>query len=159
MAKALFLDRDGVINEEKGDYTYKIEDFRLTPGIIPFLKAASNKGYLLIVITNQGGIALGRYSVADLERVHAYMKSILAAEDVFLTDIFYCPHHSSVSSCLCRKPGTLMLEEAIAKYGISVSESLLVGDSPRDEQAGKNAGIPTLMIPSNADLKKYIDYL
>jgi D-glycero-D-manno-heptose 1,7-bisphosphate phosphatase len=159
MAKALFLDRDGVINEERGEYTYRIEDFRLTSGIIPFLKAAGNKGYLLIVITNQGGIALGRYSVADLEKVHAYLKSLLAAENIFLTDIFYCPHHSSVSTCLCRKPGTLMLEEAIAKYGINVSESLLVGDSPRDEQAGRNAGIPTLMIPSNADLKKYIDYL
>ncbi len=159
MNKALFLDRDGVINQERGVYTYKIEDFRLTSGIIPFLREALKKGYLLIVITNQGGIAQGLYTEKDLEIVHQYMKKLLADEQIILTDIYYCPHHPSVSSCQCRKPGTLMLEQAMEKYHVNPSESLFVGDSLRDAEAGKRMGIPVLHIEPNEDLTRYLGSL
>lgn len=159
MHKALFLDRDGVINRERGQYTWRKEDFVLTPGIVPFLQAAQARGYLLIVITNQGGIAKHAFSDEDLQVVHDYMRTLLAREGIRLTDIYYCPHHDSVSKCLCRKPGTLMFEKAAAQYGIDPKASLYVGDYDRDEEAGRRAGIPTLRIASNEDLTPYISML
>lgn len=156
MHKALFLDRDGVINCERGQYTWRKEDFVLTPGIAPFLKAAQNKGYLLIVITNQGGIARGTYTHHDLAEVHAHMQQLLEKEGIRLTDIFYCPHHHTVSKCLCRKPEPLLFEKAAALYDVDRSRSLYVGDYDRDEEAGRRAGVPTLRIASNEDLTPYI---
>ena len=159
MPKALFLDRDGVINRERGQYTWRKEDFTLTPGIVPFLQAAQAKGYLLIVITNQGGIAKHAYTHEDLQVVHDYMRTLLAQEGIRLTDIYYCPHHDSVSKCLCRKPEPLLFEKAVAQYGIDREASLYVGDYDRDTEAGRRAGIPTLRIASNEDLTPYISML
>ena len=82
-------------------------------GVGANLKKLQDAGYLLIVITNQGGIDKGEYTHKDVARVHRYMRELLEAEGVQLTDVFYCPHHSDVQPCDCRKPGTLLIEEAI----------------------------------------------
>ncbi len=159
MNKAIILDRDGVINRERGGYTWKQEDFVLTPGIIPFLQAARDKGYIFIVVTNQGGIARGMFTAAEVEQVHEYMRSLLRQGGIELQEIYYCPHSNRLERCLCRKPGSLMLEKAIARFRIDVGHSFFIGDHERDQQAGEAAGIPFVRIEPNEDLMHYVDIL
>jgi D-glycero-D-manno-heptose 1,7-bisphosphate phosphatase len=152
MNKAIFLDRDGVINRERGEYTFLKDDFILTAGLIDALKILIEKGYLLIVITNQGGIAKDIYSFYDVENIHNYLKTTLEKEDIKLTEIYYCPHHPDLGKCLCRKPGSLMLEKAIARFNIDASKSYFIGDNDRDIEAGIGAGVQTIKIESNSSL-------
>ena len=103
--KAVFLDRDGTINSDEGHYyIYKPEDFVFNPGVIEGLKRLQKAGYLLIVITNQGGIAKGIYTREDMFKVHEKMCAELEKHGVTLTKIYYCPHHESIKTCVCRKP-------------------------------------------------------
>lgn len=157
--KALFLDRDGVINVERGEYTFRKEDFLFTPGLIPFLTVARSKGYLLIMISNQGGISRGIYTFRDVETLHSWMQRELEKEGVALDDIYYCPHHDAVEQCLCRKPQPLMLLKAMARHDIDPAQSLFVGDSARDAEAGRRAGVRVLKIVPNEDLSQYLSLL
>ena len=153
MRKAIFIDRDGTINSEAGHYyIYKPKDFKLNPGVGEGLKLLQDAGYLLIVITNQGGIAKGTYDLADVEKTHIEMKRQLAEFGVKITDIYYCPHHSDLQRCLCRKPGNLNIEKAIARYRIDRAKSYFIGDSERDEEAGKRSRLKTIRINKNTDL-------
>jgi len=152
MNKAIFLDRDGVINIERGEYTYLLYDFVLTEGLIDALKVFIDKGYLLIVITNQGGVAKDLYSIYDVENIHNFLKSTLEKEGIKLTEIYYCPHHPDFEKCLCRKPGSLMLEKAIARFDIDASKSYFIGDTERDVEAGKASGVKTIKIEPNSGL-------
>ena len=120
MNKAIFLDRDGVVNIERGEYTWKVEDFELTVGLVGFIKVVKQKGFLVIIISNQGGVGKGLCSIDDVEKAHQYLREELAKENLQLTDIYYCPHHPKTGKCLCRKPESVMLEKAIAKYQIDV---------------------------------------
>jgi|ERR1035441_3162983 D-glycero-D-manno-heptose 1,7-bisphosphate phosphatase len=157
MNKAIFLDRDGVINQERDLYTFGIDEFILNDGLIEALKAFIDKGYLLIVITNQGGIAKGLYTHQDVETVHNYLMETLAKEGIHITDIYYCPHHPDQGKCLCRKPGSLMLEKAIARYNIDAGKSYFIGDNDRDITAGNAVGVNTILIPPNTPLTTLID--
>ena len=157
--KAVFLDRDGVVNEERGEYTFRIEDFRFTCGIFDFMKAARDKGYMLILISNQGGVAKGLYTREDVNRLHLWMQSVLEEKGVMLDDIYYCPHYSGIEPCACRKPSPLMILQAIKKYDIDPSLSIMVGDSERDAEAARGAGVKPLKIKSNEDLRPYISIL
>ncbi len=152
MKKAVFIDRDGVINYALENYVYQIEDFKINPGVGEALKIFSDKGYLLIVITNQGGIAKGVYNEGHVERLHDYMAEELRKSGVSIQAIYYCPHHPSVGNCLCRKPYSLMLEKAMARYGIDPGLSYFIGDADRDEQAAKTAGVTPLRIKPNTSL-------
>jgi D-glycero-D-manno-heptose 1,7-bisphosphate phosphatase len=153
MKKAIFIDRDGTINSDAGHYyIYKPQDFKLNPGVGEGLKLLQDAGYLIIVITNQGGIAKGIYDIADVEKTHLEMKRQLAEFGVKITDIYYCPHHSDLQRCLCRKPGNLNIEKAIARYRIDRTKSYLIGDSERDEEAGKRSHLKTIRINKNTDL-------
>ena len=97
--KAVFFDRDGTINSDEGHYyIYKPEDFVFNPGVVEGMKRLQDAGYLLFVITNQGGVAKGIYTCEDVDRVHAYMCSELAKQGIQLTKIYYCPHHESVQA-------------------------------------------------------------
>lgn len=153
MNKALFLDRDGVINFERGEYTYKVEDFRINTGILSFIKEFQRNGYKIIIISNQGGIAKGIYSIDDVEKLHEYMLGILTENGITITEIYYCPHHPSISQCLCRKPGSLMLEKAIARFNINPAVSFFIGDSERDIVAAKKVKLLTLKIDPNEELR------
>jgi D-glycero-D-manno-heptose 1,7-bisphosphate phosphatase len=153
MKKVLFLDRDGVINSDVGlYYVYKPGDFLINRGIIEGLQWLKSKGFEFVVITNQGGIARGTYTKADVELVHAKLKSELAAHQISLLEIYYCPHHSDLEKCLCRKPGSLMIEKAAARFGINLSQSYFIGDNQKDMQAAKNAGVTGIYIESNQNI-------
>ena len=156
MNKAIFLDRDGVINSDEGHYyIYKVENFKINEGIVESLQKFQENNYLLIIISNQGGVSKGIYSIKDVEKVHEYLKNNLKKYNIELTEIYFCPHHSSNEKCLCRKPNTLMLEKAIARFDIDVSASYLIGDGERDIEAGKKIGLNTIKIDANENISKY----
>lgn len=143
MQKAVFLDRDGVLNEEIGDYVYRLEDFKIVPGILDVLQELKAAGFLLIVATNQAGITKGRYTREDMRRMHDYFQQ----ESGHLIDHFYfAANHPVFSESLLRKPDSLMWEKAIAKYNIDPSASWMVGDKERDLIPAQKLGIQTIRI-------------
>jgi D-glycero-D-manno-heptose 1,7-bisphosphate phosphatase len=152
MKKAIFLDRDGVINADQHDYTWKIADFKFLPGVFEACRNWQAQGFLLIVITNQGGIAKGLYDHSDVEKLHAVMVAGFENENVHLTQIYYCPHHPVGGNCLCRKPGSLLVEKAIATYNIDPKTSWFIGDRDRDVEAATGAGVRGILIPVNGNL-------
>jgi D-glycero-D-manno-heptose 1,7-bisphosphate phosphatase len=157
MNKAIFLDRDGVINRKGSSYyIFRQEEFIFNKGVKESLKYFISKGYLLIIITNQGGIARGIFTVNQMEKLHSYLKQQLLLSEIVVTDIFYCPHHPAVSECLCRKPGTLLFEQAIARYDIDTRLSFMIGDSETDMQAAEKMHIKGILIPTNGDMMDII---
>lgn len=160
MQKALFLDRDGVINSDVGHYyIYKIEDFTINEGIIPALQKITKAGYLLFIVSNQGGIAKGIYTEADVEILHNHLRSILDKENIQIQKIYFCPHHESVEKCECRKPSPYFINKAIREYHIDASCSYMIGDSPRDIQAAEAAGVKGIKIDSNENIGIYCDQI
>ena len=123
MNKAVFLDRDGVINQEIGDYVYRVEDFKFNVGLFAALLLLQEYDYKLIVVTNQGGIAKGRYTHDEVNELHSFMLDKLAEEGVQIDDVYFCPHHHTIAPCLCRKPNSMMVEKALAKHQIDASKS------------------------------------
>ena len=157
MNKAVFLDRDGVINRnDEHYYVYRIEDFHLNEGIIEALKIIYEQEFLIIVISNQSGIAKGIYSQSETEEVHDYLHSKLQKDGIKLTEIYYCSHHPDRQKCFCRKPESLMIEKAIARFDIDPAQSWMIGDSERDVTAGKKAGLQTILVERNQDLREII---
>mgnify|MGYP001560846651 CR=1 FL=1 len=139
--KALFLDRDGVINEVAvaGEYVISREAFRLRLSSIPLIRFARAAGYLVVVVTNQRGVSLGKMTQADLDDVHAYMRKLLAAEEADVDAIYSCVHGLD-DGCDCRKPKAGMLLQAAHDLDIDLSESVMVGNHETDIAAGKAAG-------------------
>jgi D-glycero-D-manno-heptose 1,7-bisphosphate phosphatase len=155
MNKAVLLDRDGVINHPKKNYyVYRTEDFMINRGVVEALQYFQEKGYLLFVITNQGGISKKKYTLENVEQVHAYMEAELERHGVTLSAILFCPHHPKKENCLCRKPKPLMLEKALAQFDVDPSRSWFIGDKKTDVEAGIAAGVNTLKIRRNQDLRK-----
>lgn len=146
MNKAMFLDRDGVINIDKG-YVYKIEDFEFIDGIIEILREYQEKGYLLIIITNQAGIARGYYTEDDYLVLNRWMIDKLQGQGINITKVYYCPHHPEhgigkyKKDCNCRKPKPGMIQKAVRDFNIDLSNSILIGDKASDVEAGIKAGI------------------
>jgi len=141
MNKALFLDRDGVINKEK-NYLYKIEDFEFIDGIFETCKYFQEKGYLLFVITNQAGIARGKYTENDFKILTEWMIKEFDKENIKISKIYHCPHHPDFSGeCACRKPNIGMLTKAQKDFNIDMKNSILVGDKSSDIEAGLRSGI------------------
>jgi D-glycero-D-manno-heptose 1,7-bisphosphate phosphatase len=159
--RAVFLDRDGTINELTGFVT-KPEDFTLIPGAAEAIKGINNSGYLAIVITNQPVIARGECSLTDLDAIHQKMESELGKEGAYIDALFYCPHHPDRGfpgerpeykiDCSCRKPKPGMILSAAKKYNIDLAASWMVGDDVRDIRAGKAAGCRTAFISAAAGL-------
>lgn len=159
MNKAVFFDRDGVINFDPGDYTFLLEEFKINDGIIPALKKLHSNGYLLLIITNQGGIAKGLYTREHVEIIHRHLIGELKREDIELTEIYYCPHHSDMENCLCRKPGSINIEKALARFNIDPGKSFMIGDKQRDVEAAENAGVKGIKVDVNENIEKYIDLI
>lgn len=156
--KAVFLDRDGVINSNEGRYyIWEKEELEINPGVFKTLKALKERGFLLIVITNQGGISKGQYSREDVEALHRHLNSLLGKEGSAVDEFYYCPHHNDHENCLCRKPQPLMIQKAMARYGINARQSWMIGDSQRDVEAGKAAGLRTILVESNSKLEEILD--
>jgi D-glycero-D-manno-heptose 1,7-bisphosphate phosphatase len=143
---AAFIDRDGVINADHG-YVYRADQFELLPGVPAALRTLMDAGFLLIVVTNQSGIARGLYSQADYETLTRHLRDVLAHEGVRLDAVYHCPHLPDARvaayrrECDCRKPGPGMILRGIADFGIDARRSLLFGDKPSDIQAGRAARI------------------
>lgn len=156
MKKVVFLDRDGVINKEIGDYVFSIENFVINTGLFKALKHWSIEGYLFIVITNQGGISKSRYTKADVNKINDFLIERFKEHHLNLLEIVYCPHHDSIEACICRKPNSLMIEKMLAKHNISAKESFMIGDSLRDIQAANKVGVKAIQIESNSNLNKII---
>ena len=150
--KAIFLDRDGVLIRERGDYTWQLEDMQIIEGVDDALKKFTEAGFLLLVISNQSGISLGLYSKENADYLHLHMDRLFQNKGVQIIEYYYCPHHPSVSNCLCRKPDSLLLEKAMARYNIIAGESWFIGDADRDIEAGKKAGVRTFKLDVNGSL-------
>lgn len=141
MRKALFLDRDGVINKEK-NYLFQIEDFEFIDGIFETCRKFQKKGYLIIVITNQAGIARGKYTEKDYRILTEWMMKRFAAGGAIIDAVYHCPHHPDFTGeCNCRKPATGMLDQAKNDFDIDLGRSILVGDKESDIEAGLRAGV------------------
>lgn len=157
--KAVLLDRDGVINYDPGTYTTCLADFKLLPTVTEALKILHDSGHLLIVITNQGGIAKGLYGHDAVAEMHAFLKKQCETAGAPLTDVFYSPHHQDFGKSLARKPGSLLVERALARYAIDPQRACMVGDKARDIEAAEKAGVRGVQIPTNAPLIDYVELL
>ena len=143
--KIVFLDRDGVLNEEIGDYVYRLEDFKICKGVPEALQILKKAGYYLVVVTNQGGIDRGIYSRAQMQACHAY----LHAETGGVIDAYYhSPHHKTVTKSILSKPNSLMLEKGLHRYEANPAECWLVGDAERDLQAAHQVGVRGILVPT-----------
>jgi D-glycero-D-manno-heptose 1,7-bisphosphate phosphatase len=134
---AVFLDRDGVLNVDRG-YAHKPEDIELIPGAAAAVRLLNEAGYYVLVVTNQSGVARGLYSEAAIENVHKHMQDVLKAEGAHIDAFYYCPHHPEglvkefAIHCRCRKPEPGMLEQAAQDWPIDLGRSFLIGDRDND---------------------------
>lgn len=143
MNKCIFLDRDGVLNVERGHYTYLPQDFKIIDGVPEAIEKIKKAGYLAIVVTNQAGITKG---VHTREQMHICHEMLIKKSHNLIDSIYYSPYHPSFSESLTRKPNTLMLEKAIAKFDIETNGSWLIGDRCRDIECGQKMGLKTVLI-------------
>jgi len=144
--RCVFLDRDGVINENAapGDYIRSAAQFRLLPNIADWIRLLNALDFLVIVITNQRGVALGLMTEQDVTAIHEKMLGQLAALGARIDDVFYCPHGSD--SCECRKPKPGMIHSARDKWNIDLAQSLFLGDTDSDQQLAANCGLRFLRV-------------
>ena len=146
MIKAAFLDRDGVVNVEKG-YGYKIEDFQFNKGIFELCRLFQDRQYKIVIISNQSGIARGYYTIDQLRELTGWMRDRFKDQGVIISKFYFCPHHPVKGigrfkkKCDCRKPNPGMILRAKKELQLTLSECLLVGDQLSDIDAAKNAGI------------------
>ena len=150
-AKAVFLDRDGTLNEEI-DLLHRPEDLRLLPGVGKAIARLNKLGYKVIVVTNQPVVARGLCSEEKVREIHETLKKMVAQEGGKLDAIYYCPHSKLAEvqeyriECDCRKPGTGLLKQAQKAHNLDLKASFMVGDMTRDLLAGRNAGCQTILV-------------
>jgi D-glycero-D-manno-heptose 1,7-bisphosphate phosphatase len=158
MNKAVFLDRDGVINRkpEEGEYVTSWDDFHILPGVADGIALLNRAGYKVLVVTNQRCIAKDQLSVTDLEKIHERMSQALSRTGARLDGIYYCPHDYK-PSCSCRKPAPGMLLEAARTHAIDLGSSWMIGDSEIDMQAGANAGCKTARVLCKSEVSGHVD--
>lgn len=142
-AKAVFMDRDGVINQEKG-YVHKIEDFHFFPYTFSALKGIPQE-YKKMIITNQSGISRGMYSQTEFEKLNSWVLSRLKEQGIEIDKVYFCPHHPD-ENCSCRKPKTGLIRQAQKEFNLDLKKSWLIGDKTSDILAGKNAGCRTILV-------------
>jgi len=147
--KAVFIDRDDTIAKDV-PYCSKPEDLKLFQGIGKSIKKLNDKGFLVIIITNQSGIARGFFNERTLEKIHEKMKKDIEKDGGHIDAIYYCPHHPN-DKCECRKPGTKLIEEAANEYNISLKDSYVIGDRLHDIEMGKKMGCKTIYINNYND--------
>jgi rfaE bifunctional protein nucleotidyltransferase chain/domain len=162
LRKAAFLDRDGVINLDRA-YVHAWADFEFVPGAVQAMKALREAGYALVVVTNQSGIARGKYTEAQYEALTVQMKAALAEAGATVDAVYHCPHHPGgqvaefARECDCRKPAPGMILQAARELGLSLADSLLVGDKPSDIEAARKAGVGKAYIVASDNAESTAD--
>jgi len=153
MKKIVFLDRDGIINKKTpiSDYVKRWEEFKFLPGAIGAIKLLNDNGFKVVVITNQAGIAKGRFSLGDLRRIHDNMQKELKKHNAHIDAIYFCPHGYN-DGCGCRKPRPGLLLQAGRDLNFDTKDAILIGDDEKDEEAGKAAGCRTIRIKTDGSL-------
>lgn len=141
MNKCVFLDRDGVLNVDDPNFTYHLSRFEIIPGVPEALYMLKEAGFMLVVVTNQSGIAQGIYSQREMELCHILLQQACGH---VIDHIYFCPYHPSVTESLTRKPGTLMFEKAIARFELNTAACWMVGDKSRDLVPARQLGIRTI---------------
>ncbi|MBM3399429.1 MAG: HAD family hydrolase [Bacteroidetes bacterium] len=155
--KAVLLDRDGIINHDLGDYTTSLSEFDVLPGTIETLKKWFDAGYGLVVITNQGGLEKDLYNESAVIAMHLYLQGLCNLQGFAIDAFYYCVHHPDYSGkCLCRKPGSLMVEKALHKFNLKPENCVMIGDRARDVQAAEGAGVKGIKIDANTGLYQVI---
>lgn len=153
--KAVFLDRDGVINVDKG-FICSPQEITFIDGIFNFCRRAYEQGYYLIVVTNQSGIGRGLFSENDFHTLMEWIEARFEKEDCPLTAYYMCPHHPEAgvgpykTVCECRKPKPGMILQAAREWEVDIGQSILIGDKPRDIEAGEAAGVRAAYLFSGA---------
>lgn len=141
--KAIFLDRDGTLIEDR-NYAYKIEDLELLPGVIDGLKLLRNR-FLFFIVTNQSGIGRGYYTIQDFHIFNNHLLKILKEEKINILKTYFCPHVRE-DNCECRKPKTKFIKEIINEFKVDIKRSWMIGDHPSDIQFGIKAGCSTIFL-------------
>lgn len=155
--KAIFLDRDGVINKELGDYVCKFEEFEILKHNYDALLALQNRGYIILVATNQGGIAKGWYTEQTLKQMHDYLCQDYLNHGIKISGIYYCPHHPDFTgNCDCRKPKPGMLLQGIKEHNLIASLSYFIGDKFTDVAAAEAAGVNGIKIDIDQPLSEIL---
>jgi D-glycero-D-manno-heptose 1,7-bisphosphate phosphatase len=155
IVRYVFLDRDGVLNRKmpEGVYVSDWAQFEWLPGAVEAVARMKHAGLTVIVVSNQRGIALGRLTTMQLERIHENMQDHLARNDAQLDAIYYCPHDHG--ECYCRKPGPGLFEQAFKRFPeANATNSVVIGDSLSDIQAGEQLGMKTIFIQGEPDRQK-----
>ncbi len=173
---AVFLDRDGTMNVEK-EYLHKISDFEFIPSADKAIKKLNDNGYLVIVVTNQSGVARGYYVEEDVRKLHDHMMEELRKIGAHIDADYYCPHHPEKGigkykkDCDCRKPDIGMFNKAMERFDIDVSNSWMIGDKEDDMRFAKNCGIKGILVKTGygknvdgkylrrRDLMKAVEYI
>jgi D-glycero-D-manno-heptose 1,7-bisphosphate phosphatase len=145
---AVFLDRDGTLNVEK-NYLYRIEDWEWIPGAKDAVLLLNNAGFVVVVVTNQAGIARGLYAERDVQRLHAHMQAELNEVGAHVDAVYHCPHHPDHGlrvECNCRKPAPGMLLKAAVELQLDLGRSYMVGDRETDIEAARRSGVTPLLV-------------
>ena len=144
-SKVVFLDRDGVLNVEIGDYVTRVEDLRMEAGAAESVARLTKAGWTVFVFTNQGGVGRGRMPLVALEEIHARLRSEIEAAGGSIRAIYACIHHPD-AGCDCRKPKAGLLKQAASEHAIDLTGAFIIGDSPRDIEAGVAVGAETILV-------------
>ena len=153
--KAIFLDRDGVLNKNRNDYVKTLYELEIFPEIGKSVKMINDQNYLAIVITNQSAIARKLTTRNEVEKIHEYIQNYLKNWNAKIDAFYYCPHHPD-DDCCCRKPQPGLILQAAHDFNIDLKMSWMIGDHDRDIQSGVNAGCQTIKISPNNSLEKII---
>lgn len=156
LKKAIFLDRDGVINEHRNDYVKTPEEFQLISGVENWLKILSDLDFLLIIITNQSMIGRGISTLDNLNKIHSKMQNTFQSNGFKIDKIYFCPHTPEFD-CDCRKPKTGLLKKAIQNFNIDVKNSWLIGDNYSDINAAKKINCKFIKISTNSSLENAVN--
>jgi D-glycero-D-manno-heptose 1,7-bisphosphate phosphatase len=153
--RTVFIDRDGVINRKmpEGHYVTRPDEFEILPGVPEAILALNQAGLLVLVVSNQRGIALGFYTTDDVTAIHKQLSSILAHYGAHIDGFYFCPHDNN--QCDCRKPGTGLFEQAMREFpSITPQTSIMIGDSLSDIEAGQALGMATIFIAGDPERRK-----
>lgn len=156
MQPYVLLDRDGVINQERGKHTFLPEDFTWVDGFWQGMQLLQQKGFRFAIITNQSGIAQGMYGHKEVAVLHQKISDKAKALNLHLDEILYCPHHPRIGKCLCRKPEKLLYQRLISRFNIYPGESWMIGDKARDVIPAQKLGFKTLQVEANTNFVRNI---